>query len=200
MVPQLLFLPGVGADPAFWRPLGELLPPSWRKTYMGWPGLGAQPRDPAVNSYDDLYGLVESAMGDGPVDLIAQSMGGAIALAVALRHPGRVRRLVLTATSGGVDMGALGATDWRADYRKSYPNAAPWITDWRPDMAELIGNIPHPALLLWGDADPISPLAVGQRLATLLANARLHVVPGGDHGFARDRPKAVVDLIAHHLR
>ena len=39
-------------------------------------------------------------------------------------HPRLVRRLVLTATSGGVDMGALGATDWRADYRIQYPHVA----------------------------------------------------------------------------
>ena len=27
---RLLFLPGAGADPAFWRPLGDRLPASWR--------------------------------------------------------------------------------------------------------------------------------------------------------------------------
>ena len=65
---------------------------------------------------------------DEPVDLVAQSMGGVIAARIALAQPNLVRRLVLCVTSGGVDMAGLGAADWRADYRKSFPNAAAWIT------------------------------------------------------------------------
>ena len=198
-MPRLIFLPGVGADPAFWRPVGARLPKHWRKTYLGWPGLANQPADPMVNAYADLQGLVEAELDDEPADLLAQSMGGAIALRVALNQPNRVRRLVLTATSGGVDMGALGATDWRADYRRSYPHAPSWITAWRPDMTAHIARIAHPVLLLWGDADPISPLAVGERLRTLLPRAELHVIAGGDHAFVRDRPDAVAGLIAAHL-
>jgi len=199
MTHRLVFMPGVGADPAFWRPLGERLPVTWKKTYLGWPGLGEQPADPAVNSYDDLLGLVEAAMGDAPVDLLAQSMGGALALRAALRRPHQVRRLVLTATAGGMDMSALGAADWRVDYRRDHPNVAPWVTGWRPDMTEHLPRIVQPALLLWGDADPVSPVAVGQRLRDLLPHASLHVIPGGDHMFARDRPETIAKLILAHL-
>src|SRR5829696_3351243 len=49
---------GAGASPDFWKPVGALLPPDWSKEYFGWPGLGDEPPDPAVNGMDDLVRLV----------------------------------------------------------------------------------------------------------------------------------------------
>ncbi len=197
---RLIFLPGAGGDPGFWRPLGALLPGGWGQTYLGWPGLGDQPPSAEVQGFDDLVRLVEEQLGDGPVDLLAQSMGGPVALRVALRHPGRVRRLVLAATSGGVDVSGLGGADWRPDYRRHYPDAAAWIADARPDLTDLLPGVAQPTLLLWGDADPISPLAVGQRLRQLLPDAALFVVPGGDHAMVHDRPQAIAGAIVRHLQ
>jgi pimeloyl-ACP methyl ester carboxylesterase len=198
-MPSLIFLPGVGADPNFWRPVGERLPAAWRKTYLGWPGLGDQPADPAINRFEDLAGLVEAELGDEPADLIAQSMGGALAMMVALRHPDRVRRLVLTVTSGGLDMTGLGAADWRDDYRRLYPDSAAWVTDARPDLAGDLARVKQPALLIWGDADPISPVAVGERLRGRLVDAKLQIIAGGEHDLALTRSAEVAPLIEAHL-
>jgi pimeloyl-ACP methyl ester carboxylesterase len=196
---RLLFLPGAGGDPQFWRPLGDRLPTTWEKVYLSWPGLGAQPPSPIVNSWADLVTLVEAEIGDEPVDLLAQSMGGAIALQIALKYPQKVRRLVLAVTSGGVDMTGVGAADWRSDYQQAFPQAANWIMESWPDLTSEIAKITQPTLLLWGDRDPISPIGVGERLAGLLPNAVLKVVPQGDHGFVCDRPEAIVDDILGHL-
>lgn len=46
---------------------------------------------------DDLSGVLD-AIGVGQVDVVGYSMGGIIAQALAQRHPGRVRKLVLMAT------------------------------------------------------------------------------------------------------
>src|SRR3954469_557471 len=106
------FLPGAGGDPAFWRPVGDRLPADWDKLYFDWPGAGDQPHDPAVRGFDDLVARVASRL-DGPAAVVAQSMGGVVAVRLALAHPEKVSRLVLAATSGGVDVAGLGASDWR---------------------------------------------------------------------------------------
>ncbi len=199
MIPSLFFLPGAGADPAFWRPLADRLPAAWEKVHFGWPGLGRQPADPSVNGIADLVRLVEAQLGDRPVDLLAQSMGGAVAMAVTLRNPGKVRRLVLAVTSGGVDMTGLGAADWRANYRANHPDAASWIADERPDHTAALSGVTQPTLLLWGDSDPISPVAVGRRLESLLPDSVLRIVPGGDHGFVEERPDDIAPWIVKHL-
>ena len=134
-----------------------------------------------------------------PVDLVAQSMGGVIAARLAIEQPEKIRRLVLCTTSGGVDMQGFGAGDWRADYRKSYPNAAAWVTAQRSVPPEPVEKIAAPTLLIWGDADPISPVAVGWHLEQRLSNAKLEIVAGGNHDLARTHADQVARLIAAHL-
>jgi len=196
--PRILFLPGAGGSPHFWKPVAEALPTAWPKEHFGWPGMGAQPHDPVIRGLDDLKRLVTARM-DEPVDLVAQSMGGVIAARIALEHPALVRRLVLCVTSGGVDMAGLGASDWRADYRRSFPEAASWITDGSATPPLPVEKITAPTLLIWGDKDPISPVAVGRHLAERLPNAHLEIVPGGDHDVASTHADLVARLIAKHL-
>ena len=195
---KVLFLPGAGGSPEFWRPVANLLPEAWDKVLLGWPGLGDQPHDPDINSIDDLVRRVD-LMIDGPVDLVAQSMGGVIAARIALARPGAVRRLVLVATSAGVNMAQYGACDWRADYRREFPDAADWITHHSASAELTVELIAAPSLLIWGDCDPISPVAVGRALESRMPNSRLQIVRGGDHGLAREQAELVADLIARHL-
>ena len=145
---------------------------------------------------DDLVRLVAAKM-DEPVDLVAQSMGGVIAARLALERPDLVRRLVLVVTSGGVNMAGFGAADWRPDYRKSFPRAVE--LDHRGAFSARTcpsKSITAPTLLIWGDADAISPLAVGRHLEQRIPDARLHVVPGGDHDLAKTHADLVASLIA----
>jgi pimeloyl-ACP methyl ester carboxylesterase len=195
---NVIFLPGAVGAAAFWRPVGDLLPAAWKKVYLAWPGLGAESPDPAVRGFDDLVRLVEAELTDESA-LVAQSMGGIVAVRVALMHPDKLRRLVLVATSGGVDVARLGGSDWRTDYKANYPQAAPWITDDRPDHTGEIPTITAPTLLLWGDSDPISPVSVGEHLGSLLPNATLSVIAGGTHSLALDHARDVASRIREHL-
>lgn len=198
MPQRVLFLPGALGAAEFWRPVGALLPRAWEKIYLRWPGAGGQPPDPGVQSLDDLVGLVESTL-TRPNDLVAQSLGGVVAARVAARNPAMIRRLVLVATSGGVDVVGLGGAEWRDEYRRSYPDAGSWITRERADDTSEFRRIAAPTLLLWGDQDPLSPLAVAEHLRSLLPNARLRVIAGGTHELAVERAAEAAEAIASHL-
>src|SRR5262245_3867711 len=165
---------------------------------MSWPGFGGVPADPGVRGIDDLVTRVVDSL-EEPVDLLAQSMGGVIAIRAALQKPNLVRRLVLAATSGGLDVAALGGADWRPEFLAEYPNVPRWFIDEREDLTAQLTKLTMPVLLLWGDADPISPVAVGNRLAALLPRAEFVVVAGGTHTFISDRPTDVVPHIERHL-
>lgn len=195
---RLLFLPGAGGRASFWHPVGELLPAEWERHYFSWPGLGVQPPDPAVRGIDDLVRMVVDRL-DSPADLVAQSMGAFVALKAALAAPGKVRRMVLAGPASGVPVGELGGADWRPDYRHEFPGAAQWITEAGEDLSNGLRTLQVPTLLLAGDRDVISPIAVGARLAELLPDARLEIIGGGAHDFPETRAGEVAELVRRHL-
>lgn len=195
---HIVFLPGSGGAAEFWHPLGALLPSSWRKTYLSWPGLGNQPHDPAVNGFDDLVRLVTQKI-DGPTVIIVQSMGGIVGIRAALKHPEQITHLILVATSGGIDLSDMELEEWRDSYLSAFLNSQKWITTERPDHSADILNIACPTLLIWGDSDAISPPAVGKRLSSLIRESTLHIVVDGDHDLGRERAEEIAPLVIDHI-
>jgi pimeloyl-ACP methyl ester carboxylesterase len=193
-----MFLPGAAGRVALWQPVAERLEFPGEKIHVGWPGFGPVPADASITGLDDLAARVSVSV-DRPTALLAQSMGGVVALRVALEKPDFVTHLVLSVTSGGVDMSRLGGQDWRPAFQAANPGLPRWFLQDRSDLTARLPEIRIPTLLLWGDADPISPVAVGRRLAALLPNARLHVVRGGDHDLVESHADEVAPLIATHL-
>jgi pimeloyl-ACP methyl ester carboxylesterase len=198
MTSRLLFLPGASGNTRFWQPVADSLHYPGERLHYGWPGFGATPPDPAINGIDDLVDMVVADI-DGPTALIAQSMGGVIAMRAALEKPELVTHLVLTVTSGGLDISDLGAEDWRESFQTANATFPRWFSDYREDLTQRLAQIKLPVLLLWGDADPISPVAVGRRLAAILPQAELHVIPGGDHDLANALANVMTPLIDDYL-
>ncbi len=192
---RIVFLPGASGDPSFWHGVGECLPSNWEKRFLAWPGLGNQAPAPGIDGFADLIDLASSAL-TAPSIIMAQSMGGIIAVQLALRHPELVTHLILVATSGGLDVTALGAMDWRQDFLRSYPNTACWILEDNIDLTARLHEINTPTLLLWGDADPISPPAVGQSLNAFIRSSQLTIIPDADHGMGTKMP----GIVASHVR
>jgi pimeloyl-ACP methyl ester carboxylesterase len=195
---RLLFLPGASGDTGFWRPLERRLACRAERQHLGWPGFGDTPPRPGVEGFDDLLALLLEPL-DRPCALIAQSMGGVLALRAALARPCWVTHLVLCATSGGLPMAELGAADWRAGFRTSLSHFPDWFATENTDLSGRLPEVSAPTLLLWGDADPFSPIAVGERLAQKLPRARLEVIPGGDHDLGLHHAGRLAPLIDAHL-
>jgi pimeloyl-ACP methyl ester carboxylesterase len=194
----LLFLPGAAGDISVWRRVSDGLSHGGARRFFRWPGFGGAPQDESVTGIADLVGQVVEEI-TGPTVLFAQSMGGLIALRAALQRPEEIRALVLSVTSGGIDVGALGAVDWRSQFEQQNPDAPRWFLDAKDDVSPDLHKISVPALLLWGDSDPISPVAVGRRLAQMLPQAELIVVGGGTHDLVSERSDQVLPHIERHL-
>lgn len=195
---KIIFLPGAIGNPDFWKPVSDLLVHPASRKLLGWPGFGVIPRDPNVKGIQDLVEMVVNEI-DQPSALIAQSMGGVVAIQAALTRPGLVTHLVLTVTSGGVDMSDLQAEDWRPGFLAANPEFPQWFAEYRNDISSNIASVSAPALLLWGDADPISPIAVGKRLQGLLPKSKMYVIPGGEHDLANKLAAKIAPLIDEHL-
>lgn len=198
MPAKLLFLPGASGKTDFWVPVANLLKLQADHVYLEWPGFGSITPDPHINSMDDLVERVVAEI-DRPCALIAQSMGCIMAIRATLEQPGFVTHLVLAVTSGGMDLQRFGALNWRPLMYAANPSFPRWFADYNEDLSCLLPKIQAPTLLLWGDADPISPVGVGREIASLLPNAKLHIVSGGDHNLAMAHAKEVAPLIDAHL-
>jgi poly(3-hydroxyalkanoate) depolymerase len=123
----LLFFNGIGANIEAVAPLAEAL--TERPFIMfDMPGVGGSPA-PVMPYTPVTMAFTTKALldklGIGRVDVMGVSWGGAMAQHFALQHPGRVRRLVLAATSPGMLMvpGKLSALSKMADPRR-YVDAA----------------------------------------------------------------------------
>jgi pimeloyl-ACP methyl ester carboxylesterase len=125
-------------------------------------------------------------------------MGNVLALRAAIEHPERVASLVLCAVSGGIDVRGLGGARWRKQYAEK-PAAPTWFIHDTSDFTERLPSIRITTLVLTGDADPLSPLRVGEFLRDRLPSAELRVVSGGTHSMAHDEPDRIAELIGRFL-
>ena len=99
----LLLLHGLGGAAANWLALAPLLLPGRRLIVPELPGHGGSsplPAAPSLNPYADRLGLLLEHEGAAPAAVVGHSLGGAIALRLAIRRPETVSALVLAAAAG----------------------------------------------------------------------------------------------------
>jgi pimeloyl-ACP methyl ester carboxylesterase len=192
-----LFLPGAGGRRAFWEPVATRLRHTGRIVTFAWPGFGDEPPASEIESLDDLFTWFVDRIPNGPVNVVAQSMGGVLGMRLAIEQPARVRRLVLVTTSGGSKMARSGS-DWRA-FREERGDVPDWFERDQTDLDDHLAGVTAPTLLIFGDADPIAPVGVGEHLRVRIAGARLLVVAGGTHWLAAERPDEVARAVDEHL-
>ncbi|MFL5933431.1 MAG: alpha/beta fold hydrolase [Gaiellaceae bacterium] len=99
----LLFVHGLGGAAANWLALAPLLLPGRRLIVPDLPGHGgssALPAAPSLNPYADRLGLLLEHEGAARATVVGHSLGGAIALRLAMRRPEAVSALVLAAGAG----------------------------------------------------------------------------------------------------
>ena len=187
----LLFLNGIGADIAAAAPL--LAQIDGREVWtLDMPGVGGSPDAILPYSAPTMAAIVmeiADRFHQTLIDLAGFSWGGALAQQIAVQFPGRIRRMVLMATTPsvgapGIGWAALLDDDMLASGLK-LPTATPLgLTYQTMAMAgwTSAAMLPHlkntPVLILMGERDGVVPAGHGQAIADLIDGAVLEVVPG----------------------
>jgi pimeloyl-ACP methyl ester carboxylesterase len=99
----LLLVHGLGGAASNWRALAPLLLPGRRLLVPELPGHGGSEPLPAaasLNAYADRLALVPEHEGVFPTAVVGHSLGGAIALRLAIRRPELVDSVVLASAAG----------------------------------------------------------------------------------------------------
>lgn len=187
----LLFLNGIGADIAAAAPLLARLYDREVWT-LDMPGVGGSPDALLPYGAPTMAAVameIAARFGHGTIDVAGFSWGGALAQQIAIQFPGRVRRLVLMATTPtvnapGIGWAALLDDDMLASGLK-LPTATPLglayqsmaMAGWSSVAAlPLLKNIP--TLVLMGERDGVVPASHGQMIADLIDGAVVELVPG----------------------
>jgi pimeloyl-ACP methyl ester carboxylesterase len=99
----ILLLHGLGGTWGYWQRTLELLAGRARPIALDLPGFGESDAPPlgfALYSASDRLAAALAALGGSPAVVCGHSMGGPLALRLAVRHPDAVTRLVLVGPSG----------------------------------------------------------------------------------------------------
>jgi len=109
--PPLILVHGLGGAAANWTELAPLLAPNHRLLVPDLPGHGGSEALPAVSGLEpfaDRVALLAAREGMLPAPVVGHSLGGAVVLRLALRHPYDVSAIVLAAAAG-LSLAASGA-------------------------------------------------------------------------------------------
>jgi len=205
--PTLLFLPGYASDMSGTKALAI---EGWAKAYgracvrFDYSGCGASPgafEDGTLETWrDDALAVVDHLI-EGPVTLVGSSMGGWIALLVALARRDRIAAIVGVAaapdfTSWGftdVEKSVLARTgrlEQPSDYsdRPTVTTRAFWDAGERLRVMSPTIPINCPVRLLHGQRDADVPWELSVELARALRSADVQtiLVKDGDHRLSRD--------------
>ncbi len=225
---RLIFIHGSGDSGAVWGPLLDQMPGVEAVTF-DLPGHGARvaesgPERMSVRDYaEDVYRTLTARGVDSGV-VIGHSLGGAVALRLAVDYPDFARRIVLVGSGARLRVAPLFLEEARAAgpegvlsvteiaFAPGHEEQARGFFTTRPptapgmlyrdlaacdefDMMGEVASITQPALLIVGEADRMTPPKYAEFLRQRLPHSELVVIPGAGHYVQIERPEAVADAL-----
>ena len=220
----ILLIPGLGLDHSYYRFGIPLLSRHLQVLAVDPRGIGRSTKSPppyTVEAWADDFAVMIDKLAFGPIHVLGSSLGGSMALALAQRHPGKLKSLIVVGGFSELDRATelnfrlrlrliekLGMSDEVADYMglwtltRKFINSDAGFATMRANQANIRANSAQSysafveALLKWGRCQP------GQerepKFTALLDSIKtptLVVTSDNDHLI----PKELSDLIAGRI-
>jgi pimeloyl-ACP methyl ester carboxylesterase len=220
----ILLIPGLGLDHSYYRFGIPLLARHLQVLAVDPRGIGRSTKSPppyTVEAWADDFAVMIDKLGFGPIHVLGSSLGGSMALALAQRHPGKLKSLMVVGGFSELDRATelnfrlrlrliekLGMSDEVADYMglwtltRKFINSDAGYATMRANQDIIRANSAESysafveALLKWGRCQPGQEREA--KFTTLLdsiALPTLVVTSDNDHLI----PKELSDLIAARI-
>jgi len=197
------------------------------------PDLPGHPGGPGLSTVRDMAAWVRGLLaerGAEPCILGGHSLGGAVALQVALDAPERLRALVLIGTGARLRVRPEFFALLRGDYAEAVeellrwwfsPYASPRVVErarqglralpptvvhddlWAADRFDAMDRLPElrlPTLIVCGEEDRLTPVKYSEYLHQHIAGSRLVTIPRAGHMVMLEQPRATNEAIAEFIR
>jgi pimeloyl-ACP methyl ester carboxylesterase len=226
--PTLLFLLGSGGTYRNWLPQVRHFAPVSRVVALDLPGHGASEGNGAesIAAYRDWVEAFMDAAGIEQAFLVGHSMGGAIALAFALKAPARLKGLGLVGTGARLRVHPSILEGLRGNPEQAAGLLSQWFyapssgadlpaqgkkellkgslavleKDLRAcdafDVMKEVDRIRMPAVVVCGAEDRLTPVKYAQYLHDRIPGALLAVIPGAGHMVMLEKPDEVNRALA----
>ena len=154
-------------------------------------------------AYDEevaRLGAILTALSIDKCNLFAHDYGGYLALGFAIAHPERVLRLAIL-DSRAHDIFPR-SSYWAAHLTRILAPELGWLHyDLRPRTEQLaaLAKLPIPTAIVWGKADPATPIRIARELAQTMPNATLTEIDRGYHSIMEHRPDEVREALTKLL-
>jgi pimeloyl-ACP methyl ester carboxylesterase len=214
----LLFIHGSGAT-------GEVFAEQLR----AFPGSLAPSLPAAGSSVADLADFIESRIPPEGAILAGSSLGGAIALEIALRHNPKVRGVVLLGSGSRLKVAPAILEGLQHDFEATAVQIAGYmfadptrerinasvalmqrvgqgqtLRDFAAcnsfDVTARLGEIRVPLLAITGEQDVMTPPKYATTLAGRVAGAQVRIIPGAGHLVMIERPAETNDAIGNFVQ
>ena len=226
----LLFVHGSGADHKIWGNQLKELSKDFNVNAIDLNGHDKSPyrEGPGLETYTkDTLDVIESI--DQPVVLLGHSLGGALALNVALQHPEKIEALGLIGTGARLKVLPELLELIETDFEKAAKMVIEWEFSKSPPqelfdlaLAQIIKNgqrtlsrdlntcnefdvisqlesITLPTLVLCGKEDKLTPVKYSEFLQNGIQNSRLEIIEDAGHNVMLEQPNRLNSAIRNFV-